>query len=224
MTEIEKNEERDHPEDLLRAANDRLNEQLHEFEGFSGFTPAELAEHFDKRVNVDTLLSWMQAEKMPWSNRKEFCEMLGVGESTLFGWLKGDRIPKMVKLIIGLFCQQADLQDELGQGEKAYNKLKNGDRLVRDGDEFMIIEFGNEQGDGGTEIGRVIAKNIPDEQAAKRLMERNDLTELLSSVESEDWMWIETGEHYAIDYMKNLIRDEIRRRLGMETLGERIGK
>jgi hypothetical protein len=224
MTEIEKNEEHDHPKDALSMANDRLMEELVLQEDFSGFTPAELAEHFEEQINVDTLLDWMQAETMPWSNRKEFCEMLGVGESTLFGWLKGDRIPKTVKLIIGLFCQQAALQEKLAKREKAYDRLKNGDRLVRDGDGFMIVEFRNERGDARNEIGRIIAKNIPDQQVAERLMEGDDLRDFLAELESEDWLWTQTGEHSALDFMKGLVRNEIRQRIETIPLGIRIGR
>ena len=33
----------------------------------------------------------------PFSSRKTFCEYLGIGESTLTGWLKGERVPRMAK-------------------------------------------------------------------------------------------------------------------------------
>ena len=223
MTEIEKNEELDGREAELRRANDRLKEWLApDQEDFSHFTADELAESFDERVNVKNLNYWIKSETMPWSNRKEFCEMLGVGESTLFGWLKGDRIPKMVKLIIGLFQQQADIQAELKEREKAYDRLKKSDRVVRDGDRFMIVEFPDGEGDKDLGWGRIVAKDIPDEQAAKKLMARHDLTELLSWVESAEELWLTTS-HSALDHYKSIIRNEIQIRLGIESPG-RIGR
>lgn len=225
MTEIEKNEELDGPESELRRANDRLEESFSLYqEDFSHFTANELAETFDEQVNVENLNYWIKAETMPWSNRKEFCEMLGVGESTLFGWLKGNRIPKMVKLIIGLFQQQADIQAELKEREKAYDRLKKSDRVVRDGDRFMIVEFPD--GEGGKDLGwgRIVAKDIPDDQAAKKLMARHDLTELLSWVESAEELWLTTG-HSALDQYKDEILSNIQDHLGIERPGtRRIGR
>jgi predicted DNA-binding transcriptional regulator AlpA len=217
MTEIEKNEELDGPEAELRRANDRLEAEFldPDPEDFSHFTANELAESFDKLVNVEKLPEWIKAEAMPWSNRKEFCEMLGVGESTLFGWLKGDRIPKMVKLVIGLFRQQADIQAALKESEKACDRLKKSDRVVRDGDQFMIIEFPDGGSDKGLGVGRIVAKDIPDEQAAKKLMGRHDLTELLSAVESAEELWLTTG-HSALDHYKDIVRSEIQYHLGIE--------
>lgn len=224
MTEIEKNEEPDGPESELRRANDRLEAEFldPDPENFSHFTANELAESFDKLVNVENLPGWIKAEVMPWSNRKEFCEMLGVGESTLFGWLKGDRIPKMVKLIIGLFQQQADIRIFLKEHEKAYDRLKKSDRLVRDGDRFMIIEFPNGDSDKDLGVGRIVAKDIPDEQAARKLLLRHDLTELLSAVESAEELWLSTG-HSALDHFKDIIRSEIQYNLGIERT-ERFGR
>lgn len=224
MTEIEKNEELDGPESELRKANDRLEAEFldPDPEDFSHFTANELAESFDKRVNVENLPEWIKAEAMPWSNRKEFCEMLGVGESTLFGWLKGDRIPKMVKLIIGLFQQQADIRIVLKEREKAYDRLKKSDRVVRDGDRFMIIEFPDGDSGNSLGLGRIVAKDIPDEQAAKKLMAWHDLTELLSVVESTEELWL-TTDHGALDHYKSMIRNEIQTRLGIEPQG-RIGR
>lgn len=224
MSENENAEEIEPQVDVLEEADHDLANQLGFEEDYSEFEPAELAELFDKEISVDTLPYWTNAEEMPWSNRKEFCKFLGVGESTFFGWLKGNRIPKMVKLIIGLFMQQGQIKSELKSQIKDLDKLKNRDRLVRDGNRFMIVAFDDQEGSNDLKMGRIIARDIPDEESARRLMERDELIEFLNTLDEQEWLWVRTGRHSALDYVKGHFRNELRLHIGKEPEGRRIGR
>lgn len=137
----------------------------------------QFASFLDEQMDATAVLSYLQEENSGFSGRKEFCEILGIGESTLSGWLKGDRIPKMAKLVIGLLKARVLDREALEQEEKRVEQLKIRDRIVKDGDRYMIVEFASNDG-----IGRVVARDIPDEASAKKLNSRYQFIDLLLEV------------------------------------------
>jgi hypothetical protein len=139
----------------------------------------QFADFLDERMDATAVLEYLQEENSSFSGRKEFCEILGIGESTLSGWLKGDRIPKMAKLVIGLLKARGLDRTALEQEEKRVEELKIRDRIVKDGDHYMIVEFASNDG-----IGRVVARDIPDEASARKLNSRYDYIDLLDRIRS----------------------------------------
>ncbi len=148
------------------------------FENYSSLANLpRFASFLDEQMDATAVLRYLQEENSGFSGRKEFCEILGIGESTLSGWLKGDRIPKMAKLVIGLLKARVLDREALEQEEKRVEQLKIRDRIVKDGDRYMIVEFASNDG-----IGRVVARDIPDEASAKKLNSRYKYIDLLLEV------------------------------------------
>ena len=106
---------------------------------------AQLTKHFDR------------ADPM---TRKEFCKYLDVGESTVTGWLKEDRIPLMAKEAIVLRLAMPLL-----------HALRDADcepRIVKSQDGYQICEFSK---DGRGEItGSVIAFGVINIQRARLML------------------------------------------------------
>jgi transcriptional regulator with XRE-family HTH domain len=141
---------------------------------------SQFANFLDEQMDATAVLRYLQEENSGFSGRKEFCEILGIGESTLSGWLKGDRIPKMAKLVIGLLKARDLDREALEQEEKRVEELKVRDRIVKDGDRYMIAEFASNDG-----IGRVVARDIPDEASARKLNSRYQYIDLLHEVRGQ---------------------------------------
>jgi len=91
--------------------------------------------------------------------RKELCRYLDVGESTLTGWLKEDRIPRMAKLAIVLRLLVPQLKPLKDEGYVP--------RIVETDSGYQICEF--QERDNGVTIGKVIATGIPDVHRARLL-------------------------------------------------------
>jgi len=106
---------------------------------------AQLTKHFDR------------ADPM---TRKEFCKYLEVGESTVTGWLKEDRIPLMAKEAIVLRLAMPLL--------RALRDTDCEPRIVKSQDGYQICEFSK---DGRGEItGSVIALGVTNIQRARLML------------------------------------------------------
>jgi hypothetical protein len=134
------------------------------------------ADFLDEGLNADELLAYMSDRDAEFVGRKEFCELLGIGESTLSGWLKGDRIPKMAKLVVGLMKARRLDRDDISQMEQSLSLSKIRERIILDGDHYMIVEFSKDN------IGRIIARNIPDKESAEKLLSHHALLSLLDQI------------------------------------------
>lgn len=152
---------------------------------------SQFASFLDEELDAAAVLRYLQDENSGFSGRKEFCEILGIGESTLSGWLKGDRIPKMAKLVIGLLKARDLDRGELEQQEKRVEELKIRDRVVKDGDRYMIVEFASANG-----IGHVIARDIPDEISARKLNSRYQYIDLLHEVRALSPLFVAEDDEY----------------------------
>lgn len=146
----------------------------------------EFAESMDKRINAAEMLKLIERENGPFKNRKEFCEAFGIGESTLSGWLKGDRIPKLAKLCIGLLQVSEVFTEDSVNLQKRLKTIKNADRIVRDGQHYMVVSFKSDEtltaAEELAEIGTVSARDIPDEETARRLISHQDVKLTLARV------------------------------------------
>ena len=93
-------------------------------------------------------------------SRKDLCRYLDVGESTLAGWLKADRIPRTAKHAIVLRLLLPHLQP--------LKEEPTDPRLVESDDGYQICEF--HRSDDGDITGRVIARGIPDVHRGRLLV------------------------------------------------------
>lgn len=147
---------------------------------------SEFAESMEKRINGAEMLALIEQEKGPFKDRKEFCEAFGIGESTLSGWLKGDRIPKLAKLCIGLLHVSEVFTENYAHAQKRLKAIKNADRIVRDGQKYMIVSFKSHDkhrlAEEVAEVGTVSAREIPDEETARRLISHQEVKDTLAAV------------------------------------------
>lgn len=92
--------------------------------------------------------------------QKSFGEYLGVGESTVAGWMKNGAFPDYAKraslaaYFAGKYFQQ------LKEAKRAAVRPK----IVKDKDRYTIVRF--ETDEVGVEIGKVLARDIPTEKTA----------------------------------------------------------
>jgi hypothetical protein len=107
--------------------------------------------------------------------RKDLCEYLGIGESTLSGWIKEGRIPRMARNAIALLGIQQMLAAEL-------RRLGADDlRVVRAGNHFQVCELLEDE--EGELTGRVIADHIPTIEDARLLASGRRAMRLLRRVD-----------------------------------------
>lgn len=105
---------------------------------------------------------------LSFGTRRAFCEAVGIGESTLAGWLKERRLPPLARAVVGLLhLYHANL---LATGAHE-DYSKRDEVVVRDGDSFMIVDVSR----GLQQPGKIVARNIPDKETAFRLISHNEL-------------------------------------------------
>jgi hypothetical protein len=117
------------------------------------------AEFCDDYFDANTLSKHIEREE-PFS-RKELCKYLGIGESTLTGWLKEDRIPLMAKeaMLFPLILRVLG-----GEVIRLRKDVENA-QILKSGDHYQIVVFKPDE--AGEAIGSVVADNIADLQAAR---------------------------------------------------------
>lgn len=105
---------------------------------------------------------------LSFGTRRAFCEAVGIGESTLAGWLKERRLPPLARAVVGLLhLYHANLLSN----EAASEYSKRDEIVVHDGDSFMIVDVSR----GLHQPGKIVARNIPDKETAFRLISHNEL-------------------------------------------------
>ena len=131
----------------------------------------QIAEFCENGLNAEKLENNLQllprslfAE--PFYSRSALCQYLGIRESTLAGWLKEDRIPRMAKEAFILLKAFLILQDEVRGMRK--ERDEKGLKLIKDGDHYHVIRL--QQDDIGFVVGEVVAKEITSEKEALLLV------------------------------------------------------
>lgn len=105
---------------------------------------------------------------LSFGTRRAFCEAVGIGESTLAGWLKEHRLPPLARAVVGLL----HLYYENLRSTEAYEEYSKRDEIVvHNGDSFMIVDVSR----GLHQPGKIVARNIPDQETAFRLISHNEL-------------------------------------------------
>ena len=95
--------------------------------------------------------------------RKSFCAYLGIGESTLTGWFKEDRIPRVAAEAYVLFLALQVMREEVRHFREEADDLK----VVETNGKYAVCRFGT--GDDHGVLGEVIAENIADLGTARAL-------------------------------------------------------
>jgi len=164
------------------------------------------AEFCDTYFNANTLSEHIEREE-PFS-RKELCKYLGIGESTLTGWLKEDRIPLMAKEAMLLPLVLRVLGGEVVRSRKDVENAQ----ILKSGDHYQIVVFKPDE--AGEAIGRVVANNIADLHTARIFVAGVRALDLLG--ECDDLALEYTIDHFSDEehpeHLENLARlqDDIR--------------
>lgn len=137
----------------------------------------ELAEH----ASVEDLLALTDGKATMFGSRRKLAEALGIGESTIAGWVKEGTLPPLGKWFVALthLCERA--REELLKIRVSSEEL--GDVIVRNGDEYMIVHFPGDPFERSrglpTVVGEIAARGIPDQQTAERLVSHERLNAAL---------------------------------------------
>lgn len=134
----------------------------------------DLAEH----ACVEHLLALTDGSHSMFGSRRKLAEALGIGESTIAGWVKESTLPPLAKSVVALIhlsekAREPLFRDYIGASEEL------GDVIVRDGDGYMVVHYSSNPFDRGaglpTVIGEIAARGIPDQQTAERLVSHERL-------------------------------------------------
>ena len=135
-------------------------------------TAADVAGYCDSALEATTLAREIDDEDGPWT-RKFLCRHLGIGESTLSGWLKEGRVPRMAKAAIVFLPVMDLLKNEI---ERLRNHARNL-KILKSGDIYQLCVFHEDE--DGLVVGRVVADGIPTLDLARQVSVLFDAENLL---------------------------------------------
>jgi len=126
--------------------------------------PREIGDFCDGALNAEILVDELEHDG-PFApfGRKSLCEFLGIGESTLTGWLKAERVPRAAKVAYVLLVGVIKLQSEI----KRLSQEGQDPKILRDGEKFQLVRF--ETDETGVSVGKIVAREISDMKAARVL-------------------------------------------------------
>lgn len=161
-------------------------------------------------ADIDDLLALTDGAESSFATRRALAEAIGIGESTISGWVKEGRMPPLAKALVGLVYISMRLREIATETEAETSNL--GDMIVRDGDAYMIVSFGRAGmfGEHGS-VGEIAAKNIPDQETALRLVSHRRLRHGLNLAIGELTESLTRHGHVnhdLLEYLKGLTRDE----------------
>jgi hypothetical protein len=139
--------------------------------------------------------------------QKDVSAYLGVGESTVAGWVKAGTYPPYARTAI-----LAAYLDRRAQARFEDMRRRSTDpRPVRDGDGWIIVSGS----DGETGVPRVLARGIPDARTARILASAPEAWRLLSEVDGlmEHWVdthdpdWVSDLRHRCLDARRRAVMD-----------------
>lgn len=161
---------------------DLVTEAFDGRDDFLKMSASEIGDLCDKIADANWLLKEIEGGVIFQSERrKSLCRYLGIGESTLSGWLKNDRVPKMAKeayVLLGFIRSLKDMIRGL-QARVTDFETDAGDlKLLQVGDTYQICLFAPREADGAV-VGRVVADNIRSFDDARLLASAIRATRLL---------------------------------------------
>jgi hypothetical protein len=150
----------------------------------------KVSDFCDDYLDSDKLAEHIEREE-PFFSRKELCRYLGIGESTLTGWLKEDRIPLMAKEAFLLPLVHQVLRDEIVR----LRKEKDNARILKSGDSYQIVVFRPDE--AGESIGIIVADNITNPHNARLILSGMQALDLLYECDDDPL-------DYAINHFQDL--------------------
>jgi hypothetical protein len=130
--------------------------------------PHEVASYCERVLDAPALIRELEScgYLTPREARKQFCEFLGIGESTLSGWLKAQRVPRMANEAYVLLKTLLLLQDQVKRLKE--EQVRNDTVIVQESSgKYHLVRF--KKDNSGALMGRIIARDIPDEATARIL-------------------------------------------------------
>lgn len=136
-------------------------------------------------LDAETLLKAID-EKGRKFDRKSLCKYLGIGESTLSGWLKADRIPTSAKNAFVLLYVVEKLQLA---NRRLRSQLHTGGlpedgaelKILKNGDSYQVCAFKVDE--RGLNVGEVVADGIANVETAWLFAGSKKTLELLGDTE-----------------------------------------
>ncbi len=174
-------------------------------------SPRNLAEFCDELIDARTLEAELDGFR-PFG-RKRLCEYLDIGESTLSGWLKESRVPRMAKEAFLLPVLMSLFQQEIRRLRTEADDIK----ILKNGEVLQLCLFA--EGADGLVLGRVVADGIRDLNLARLLaaslkslrmlgQARDVVDEMLERTENEGYIRhleeLRAGIESAISMSENL--------------------
>lgn len=138
-------------------------------------TAGAVAKHFADRLVADPAVLRSELYGEGPLSRKRFCELFGVGESTLTGWLQTERIPQSAAVAYVLFLLSTRLLEQLQKNEAAQEQPS----VVALHDGYAVVTPA--KGEDGQQLGKLVASGISDLTAARRIAfaQSNDFEKIL---------------------------------------------
>lgn len=140
-----------------------------------GDTPeaiAALADTLDGQA-----MAWLVADFFRF--QKGFAGFLGVGDSTVAGWLKTGQVPDYAKRA----AVAAVVAGRHWRALKAARDAAVRPKPVRDGDRWLLVRFGTDA--AGIETGEILARDIPTERDARLMASSLRAWDLLEEAQRE---------------------------------------
>jgi hypothetical protein len=159
------------------SVSDHLNLELSSVLSITSRTAAAFC---DQSLDVAELVG-MVDEGDPFT-RKGLCEYLGIGESTLSGWIKDGRIPRMAKNACVLLVVQQMLADEVRRLQVQLDAAVSDLKVVRSGTHYQVCDL--QEDEEGEIVGRVIADHITTLEDARLLASGRRALRVLKSAQS----------------------------------------
>jgi hypothetical protein len=185
--------------------------QLEDYVNLNAFLelkPRAAGKFCEAALDADTLVEELE-EYGPFAPlRKNFCEFLGIGESTLTGWLKSGRVPRTAKVAYVLLVGVNVLQAEVKRLRRDAHELK----IIQDGGTFQVVRFDADE--TGVSIGKVVARDIPSAKTARvlagsvkafRMLQetRDVIADMLERTENDRWI------EYLQDFDTRIIKETL---------------
>lgn len=111
----------------------------------------------DRTLGGETMVQFVRSF---FRSQKAFGEFIGVGESTVAGWMKSEIFPEYAKraALSAFLANRLSFRAAKGRKDAARPKV------VADGDRYLVVRFDTDE--VGVAIGTIIARDIPTEKDA----------------------------------------------------------
>lgn len=160
----------------------------------------EIAEIADTAMDADTMTYFIDDK---FGTQKAFGEFIGVGESTVTGWIKNGTFPTYARrAVVGAYYAAKHYRETLKAAEDILRP-----KIVKSGGSYMVVRFSVDE--AGIAIGEVIARDIPSEKDARLMAGASRAWELLKRAEELIDEEIEGREGFVPNDLHKTLKSEI---------------